>query len=64
MVLSNMFTVSFIELSFIAIAKENKEEGYLYYNPNSLPYNPTAPLRNTVPYIPIDITDDHIQLRS
>lgn len=64
MVLSNMFTVSFIELSFITIAKENKEEGYLYYNPNSLPYNPTAPLRNTVPYIPIDITDDHIQLSS
>lgn len=47
-----------------SIAKENKEEGYLYYNPNSLPYNPTAPLRNTVPYIPIDITDDHIQLSS
>ena len=44
------------------LAGVNKEDGYLYYTPSSLPYNPTAPLRNTIPYIPLDISDDGVHV--
>ena len=36
---------------------DDKDDGYLYYTPSSLPYNPTAPLRNTIPLIPLEISD-------
>ena len=36
----------------------------MYYNPSSLPYNPTAPLRNTVPYIPIEMNDSGVHVSS
>lgn len=45
-----------------SLAGVNKEDGYLYYTPSSLPYNPTAPLRNTIPYIPLDISDDGVHV--
>ena len=34
----------------------------MYYNPSSLPYNPTAPLRNTIPYVPLEIGEDSVRL--
>lgn len=33
----------------------SNDEGYLYYNPSSLPYNATTPLRNSIPYLPIEV---------
>lgn len=45
-----------------SVAGGRKEEGFLYYNPSSLPYNPTAPLRNTIPYVPLEISDDAVRL--
>lgn len=34
----------------------------MYYNPNSLPYNPTAPLRNTIPFIPLEIDTQGVRI--
>ena len=39
-----------------------KEEGYLYYNPGSLPFNPATPLRNTIPFIPLEIDEQGVRL--
>ena len=39
-----------------------RDEGYLYYNPGSLPFNPATPLRNTIPFIPLDIDEQGVRL--
>lgn len=62
-VLLNIFIV-IVQLTISFLARDNKEKGFLYYSPNSLPYNVTAPLRNTVPYIPIEITDEGVWVSS
>ena len=34
-------------------SSDNPADRFLVYTPKTLPYNPSAPLRNTVPYIPL-----------
>ena len=57
---SNLFIVLFGNEFHLANA--SKEDGYLYYNPASLPYNPTAPLRNSIPYIPLEIDEKGVRI--
>lgn len=57
-------SIVIVQLTISFLARDNKEKGFLYYSPNSLPYNVTAPLRNTVPYIPIEITDEGVWVSS
>ena len=57
---SNLFIVLFGKEFHLANA--SKEDGYLYYNPASLPYNPTAPLRNSIPYIPLEIDEKGVRI--
>ena len=38
------------------------KEGYIYYSPHTLPYNSSAPLRNCVPYLPIEFSPDGIHI--
>lgn len=58
----HIYRICLILLSFLA--RDDKEKGYLYYSPNSLPYNKTAPLRNTVPYVPVEISDEGVWISS
>lgn len=46
------------------LLSSSSEEGdkFLVYTSNTLPYNPSAPLRNTVPFIPLRYTDNGITI--
>lgn len=46
------------------LLSSSSEEGdkFLVYTPNTLPYNPSAPLRNTVPFIPLSFSDNGIAI--
>lgn len=37
-------------------SSDDPADKFLVYTPNTLPYNPSAPLRNAVPYIPLQFT--------
>lgn len=40
----------------------DKKDSMLVYTPNTLPYNKSAPLRNTVPYIPLDFNEKGVSI--
>ena len=46
----------------LSSSSDNPADQFLVYTPNTLPYNPSAPLRNTVPFIPLSFTDDGVKI--
>lgn len=43
-------------------SSDDPADKFLVYTPNTLPYNPSAPLRNTVPYIPLKFTEKGVSI--
>ena len=43
-------------------SSDDPADKFLVYTPNTLPYNPSAPLRNTVPYIPLQFTEKGVSI--
>lgn len=43
-------------------SSDDPADKFLVYTPNTLPYNPSAPLRNTVPYIPLRFTQGRVEV--
>ena len=42
----------------------DSDNGLLCYTPKTLPYNENAPLRNTVPYIPLEFSSQGVSISS
>ena len=40
----------------------NPADQFLVYTPNTRPYNPSAPLRNTIPYIPLVFNQEGVEI--
>ena len=43
-------------------SSDDPADKFLVYTPNTLPYNPSAPLRNTVPFIPLQFTEKGVSI--
>lgn len=43
-------------------SSDNPADRFLVYTPKTLPYNPSAPLRNTVPYIPLRFSESGVEI--